>query len=304
MEDAPGATRAPGFERWLERMRSNGAICGPASEFPADEQGMLRDLEIRSLLAVPVPGDRGLHGFLGFDACRSERTWTEPERIALSAVALVLGAALDRQHAQHEALAARRDVEEEARVSSAIASFARETSCELRHPSLADSVCRRVAELLKCDAAFAVIWCEDEQAVRLAGSHGLTPAAHEVLSVPLGLSETRAQIEAMFGSPSQRTTSPWPRPREGIRGSRAQCRRDLAPPSGAPPRERAGRRYRGLSPRAERRLPGPDLRLARGLAQIASSPSRASDCSQGRSREPLNPASSRRCRTSCTPSTW
>ena len=197
MGDARGATRAPGFERWLERMRSNGAICGPASEFPADEQGMLRDLEIRSLLAVPVPGDRGLHGFLGFDACRSERTWTEPERIALSGVALALGAALDRQAAQHEALAARRDVEEEARVSSAIASFARETSCELRHPSLADSVCRRVAELLRCDAAFAVIWCEDEQAVRFAGSHGLTPAAHEVLSL---VRASRAQIETVFGS--------------------------------------------------------------------------------------------------------
>src|SRR5262249_46059053 len=124
-DDTDGAAHGPGFERWLERMRSNGAICAPASEFPADEQRMLRDLEIRSLLAVPVPGDQGLHGFLGFDACRSERTWTNAERISLSAVALVLGAALDRQRAQREERTARDDFEEEARVSSAIASFAR-----------------------------------------------------------------------------------------------------------------------------------------------------------------------------------
>jgi signal transduction histidine kinase len=171
------------FARWLERMRQEGEICGPPSEFPASERDFLARYGVQSLLAVGVPGTDGMHGFLAFDACRAVRLWSETERRVLGLVAAALGSAIDRERALDAARAARSELEEEARVSAGIVSFARQTLARLRDPALGETVCARIAELLGCDASFAIVWCEEEQASLVVGSHGLPAAAREVLAL-------------------------------------------------------------------------------------------------------------------------
>jgi signal transduction histidine kinase len=276
---APGSPRsggpAPGeqadtgrYARWFARMSSGGAICGIASEFPPDEQELLRDLGVRSLLAVPVPAHDGLHGLLGFDACRSERIWTDAERVALSAVGAALGVALDRKRAQHAARAALEAGAEEERVSTAIASFTREALARLRDPALSDWMCRRIAELLDCDAAFAVTWREEEQAVLVSGTHGLTPAAREVLALLRG---TPAQVDAVFGAVFARddvSVAEGPSPEFAGLGLNADVtwRIRLA-------LRRDGQLAGAVSAFRRNREEGfrpSDVRLARGIAQVAS----------------------------------
>ena len=172
-----------GPARWLERLEHEGDLCGPPSELPVGEGDLLAGNGVRSLLAVAVPGALGMHGFLAFTASRSVRIWSESERSVLRLVGTTLGAALDRERAEDEACAARRALEEEARISAGVVSFARETLARLRDPALPEMVCARIAEQLGCDASFAIVWSDEDQASLIVGSHGLAEPAREVLAL-------------------------------------------------------------------------------------------------------------------------
>lgn len=91
---------ASGLGRWAEQLGAGQPVYGPVKRFPPVEQDFLEAQGIRSIAVVPIFSDRSWWGFLGFDDCVSERTWSAAELEALKSAAAVLGAALTRQRVQ------------------------------------------------------------------------------------------------------------------------------------------------------------------------------------------------------------
>ncbi|MEX0650788.1 MAG: GAF domain-containing protein, partial [Actinomycetota bacterium] len=97
---------------WLPRFRAEQVVHIPSVEDLPDERREERDLllpqGIRSLIAVPLLSSGRLVGFLGFDAVRRQRTWSDGARMLLRAVADVICGGLMRREA-YEALARREE---------------------------------------------------------------------------------------------------------------------------------------------------------------------------------------------------
>jgi PAS domain S-box-containing protein len=89
-----------GCRRWVDVMSRGEALLGSFDDLPAAEQRLLDGEGIRALAIVPVIVGGDWWGFLGFDECRTERTWSPLEIEALRAAADILGTAIHRQIAE------------------------------------------------------------------------------------------------------------------------------------------------------------------------------------------------------------
>lgn len=85
-----------GFARWFQLLSSNVAVEGLVEDFPIDEQPLLTEQNILSLLAMPINVNNKFWGFIGFDDCRSKRIWTQNEKDLLSIVANNMGMSISR----------------------------------------------------------------------------------------------------------------------------------------------------------------------------------------------------------------
>jgi len=93
---------------WWQRFEADEPVVIPsvAALDPATypEASVLTAQDVRSLLAVPMRRHGRTFGFVGFDAVRSERSWSDPEVQALKVAAHLIGGTLERA-----AAAAQRD---------------------------------------------------------------------------------------------------------------------------------------------------------------------------------------------------
>jgi PAS domain S-box-containing protein len=87
-----------GFKRWEEEFKQGNPIFGVVKDFPQTEQMLLAHQSILSIAAVPVFTGGQLWGFIGFDDCVVERTWSMAEIGALKTAASILGEAM--QHSK------------------------------------------------------------------------------------------------------------------------------------------------------------------------------------------------------------
>ncbi len=87
---------AAGMWRWVEIMRQRGTVCGHVRDLPSNEQRVLSSQNIQSIVAVPVFVELEWWGFIGFDECATERTWSEAEIEVLNASAGILGGLIKR----------------------------------------------------------------------------------------------------------------------------------------------------------------------------------------------------------------
>ncbi len=88
---------APDFARWIELLGAGRIVAGGLEELPDPERRVLGGEGVHAVLAVPVTVGDEWWGFLGFDDTHDARTWSVPEVDALRAVALAMGAAVERQ---------------------------------------------------------------------------------------------------------------------------------------------------------------------------------------------------------------
>ncbi len=97
---------ANGFDHWRELLSNNVPVAGNVMEMPDQAREMLAAQGIRSLLVIPVRVADAWWGFIGFDDCRSERTWSQEELCALQTAASALGAAIECRavHSEHHRL--------------------------------------------------------------------------------------------------------------------------------------------------------------------------------------------------------
>jgi hypothetical protein len=88
--------RGGGMERWIPLLSQGDVIHGNVSDFPESEKALLAPQGIKSLLVVPVTVDGQWWGFMGYDECTRERTWSAAEIDALKTAADMLGVAIER----------------------------------------------------------------------------------------------------------------------------------------------------------------------------------------------------------------
>ncbi len=70
------------------------------SQFNPSERYFLDEMDIKSLLLVPINVDNVWWGFIGLDDCKEEREWAAAEIEALKTVARVMGAAIQSHQAR------------------------------------------------------------------------------------------------------------------------------------------------------------------------------------------------------------
>ena len=92
---------ASGFGRWIQLMLERETVSGVVADLPAVERPELEAQDIVSIAAVPVFVEGSWWGFIGFDDCFQERIWTDQELDPLRAVAGIVGAAVQREKAEH-----------------------------------------------------------------------------------------------------------------------------------------------------------------------------------------------------------
>jgi GAF domain-containing protein len=85
-----------GLGRWAKILGDGNVLHGHVREFPASERRTLEDQSILSILEVPIMSAGGWWGHMGFDACATEREWSQPEIDALRTAAGIVGAAIPR----------------------------------------------------------------------------------------------------------------------------------------------------------------------------------------------------------------
>lgn len=98
------AWRQAGFARWEDTLEQRQFIAGRIRDFPPSERELLAAQNILSLAVIPITLEDKLWGFIGFDECSHERTWTDSELDALRASADIFSAALTRQTIQSHLL--------------------------------------------------------------------------------------------------------------------------------------------------------------------------------------------------------
>jgi PAS domain S-box-containing protein len=90
-----GAGRA----RWAAVLSEGGVIHGRTADLPGEERQTIEGAGIRSLIVVPVHVGDEWWGYIGIDACASDRLWQTAEVDAVRVVANTLGAAIEREQA-------------------------------------------------------------------------------------------------------------------------------------------------------------------------------------------------------------
>lgn len=92
------STAEPGYVRWIKNFDQGLPIFGRTNDFPVEEQELLREQGILSLICIPIQVEKDWWGFIGFDDCVHEREWTETEIDALRAAANTLGTAIEKKN--------------------------------------------------------------------------------------------------------------------------------------------------------------------------------------------------------------
>ncbi len=92
----------PGFRTWIEILDSGGHIRGTVSEQPDAVQRVLLTEGTHSLLVLPVTVAGEWWGFVGFDACRPDRSWSEDDLSAVRALAFSVAGAVTKGRTEED----------------------------------------------------------------------------------------------------------------------------------------------------------------------------------------------------------
>ena len=129
--DLQNSPYVPAMSRWYELLSAGKLIKGSIREFPEYERAKLEHQNIKSILAIPILIENRFWGFIGFDDCHSDRTWTSIDVSILQAAAASIGGAIARMQTEDELRTAKDAAESAAKAKS---EFLANMSHEIRTP--------------------------------------------------------------------------------------------------------------------------------------------------------------------------
>jgi PAS domain S-box-containing protein len=88
------------FPIWYQKLSSGEVVKGLVKDRPASERAILEPQGIRSILVVPIMIDDQFWGYIGFDDCHSDRSWSDSEVSILLASGGSIGGAIMRHRAE------------------------------------------------------------------------------------------------------------------------------------------------------------------------------------------------------------
>ncbi len=88
------------FPRWYDKLSQNQIVTGLVRHFPHSERVILNQHHILSLLVVPIHFNKQFWGFIGFNDCHTERSWSESQMLILRAIGDSIRGAIAHQHAE------------------------------------------------------------------------------------------------------------------------------------------------------------------------------------------------------------
>lgn len=89
------------LEQWRDALSRGESLCGPVLKFESPIRELLSEMDICSVLIIPIRINNELWGFIGFDDCRNEHKWTDADRTALGIASDIIGGAIGRERAVH-----------------------------------------------------------------------------------------------------------------------------------------------------------------------------------------------------------
>jgi GAF domain-containing protein len=141
---------ARGYERWVEIMGTGQPLFGLVRNFPENERAILSELNVKSLIRMPIFSSGTWWGYLGLDDSDQERDWSAAEIEALRNMANALGAALARQRSE----AAER---EQRLLAEALRDTAAALSGTLQFDEVLERVLANVGRVVPHDAAMLTL---------------------------------------------------------------------------------------------------------------------------------------------------
>lgn len=88
---------APNLLRWLNQFQLANIIKDTINTLSLAEYEIFKSTKAKSILCIPIFISKKLWGFIKFDDCKTERTWTEQEISVLSVVAASIGGIYQRK---------------------------------------------------------------------------------------------------------------------------------------------------------------------------------------------------------------
>ncbi|MGL5785312.1 MAG: ATP-binding protein [Bacteroidales bacterium] len=129
--DLQNVKAEPDFTRWINLFLSQKYIRGNVADFPPEEQPLLQEQDIVSILVIPIFIENVCWGFAGFDDCRKEDNWSDAEIAILSTLASSIGMAIVKWRRKTELIEAKEKAEESEKLKMA---FLQNISHEIRTP--------------------------------------------------------------------------------------------------------------------------------------------------------------------------
>jgi signal transduction histidine kinase len=110
--------RPVGFLRWKEMLEKNEIVQGDTKDFPQKEKELLAIQSVLSILIQPIFIENHWWGFIGFDNCRKEKTWSAGLINALKVVADTFGSALYKNKVEQKLREEKEKAEEASKLKS------------------------------------------------------------------------------------------------------------------------------------------------------------------------------------------
>ncbi len=100
------------FNSWTRLMSNRRIVSGFTNDFQEPIKTILKEQDIKSILAIPIFVKDIWWGFVGFDDCTNKRIWTDAETNALEMLAFNLGGAIYRRDVDDEMMKLNASLEE------------------------------------------------------------------------------------------------------------------------------------------------------------------------------------------------
>ncbi len=85
-----------------DRLKNGEIVSFNLSDMPESQQSVFIDRSIKSILLAPLFIDNSFWGFIGFDACKSLRIWSDNDKSVIAAIAASIGGLIQRNNASSE----------------------------------------------------------------------------------------------------------------------------------------------------------------------------------------------------------